>query len=284
MRKWIKSLMLLAALLLVGALAVVYGGFRMVKGAPDWYRRSILSVQQREILARSAFNKFADIQNAAALARRDEIASHFSQADVAPPVPIVVSFSDDELNAFFEKWANYANWKSNYERYVDEPLVILQDDHVILAGQVKELDAVVSLELNPQIDPANRLDLHLESILAGRLPLPDLFIGPYKERLTARLEQNLPRWRAAAAIDSDGAANSALISAAMARLFIHTLNHTSADPVLFLPLVEHNANVLVRVCSVKVEGHNLTMTVVPLSAGEREALLKRIQADEAGSP
>jgi hypothetical protein len=279
MRKWIKSLMLLVALLLVIILAVVYGSFRLFKGAPDWYHRWAVSPADREVLARQAFNKFANIQNAAALARRDEIAG---QAANSPslPVPIVVSFSDDELNAFFEKWANYANWKSNYDRYVQDPLIILQEGHLILAGQVLDLDAVVSLELNPRIDPDGRLDLRLDRVLAGRLPLPGMLIGPYKARLTATLRQNLPRWRQQAAIDSDGTANSALISASMARLFIHTLDHTSADPILFLPLVQSHANVPVRVCDVKLDDHNLTMTVLPLNAGERQALVKRIKAEE----
>jgi uncharacterized protein YpmS len=279
MRKWIKSLMLLVALLLVTILAVVYGSFRLFKGAPDWYHRSAVSLAQRELLARQAFNKFADIQNAAALARRDEIAGA-SASSSSTPTPIVVSFSDDELNAFFEKWANYANWKSNYDRYVQDPLIILEDGHLILAGQVLDLDAVVSLQLNPRIDADGRLDLRLDRVLAGRLPLPRFFIGPYKDRLTASLRRNLPRWQHFAAIDSDGTANSALISASMARLFIHTLDHTSADPILFLPLVQSHANVPVRVSDVKLEDHNLTMTVLPLSAGEREALVKRVQADE----
>ena len=287
MRKWTKSLMLLAALFLVTILAVVYGGFRMFKGAPDWYRHSTLSAADREILARRAFNKFADIQNAAALVRRDEIASLSRQATDAAAVPaasIVVSFSDDELNAFFEKWASYANWKSNYDRYVNDPLIILQDDRLILAGKVKDLDAVVSLELDPRIDADGRLNLHLKRILAGRLPLPQMFIGPYKDRLTAHLRQSLPRWRQLAAIDADGAANSELISASMARLFIHTLNHTSADPILFLPLVERHANVPVKVRAVKVEDHTVTMTVLPLDAKERAALVERIRADEPAGP
>jgi uncharacterized protein YpmS len=237
-----------------------------------------MSSAGRELLARRALNKFANIQNAAALARRNEMAADPNAA--GSPVSIDVSFSDDELNAFFEKWANYANWKSNYDRYVEDPLVIIEADRLVLAGQVKDLDAVVSLEFDPQIDAKGKLDLRLERVLAGRLPLPDLFIQSYKDRLTADLGANLPRWRERAAIDSDGAANSELISASMARLFIHALDHTPADPVLFLPLVERRANVPVRVCAVRVEDHNVTMTVLPLDAKERAALLQRIKGKE----
>jgi uncharacterized protein YpmS len=276
MRKWIKSLMLLAALFLVTILAVIYGGFRMFKGAPDWYRRSVMSPARREVLARRAFNKFADIQNAAALARQNQMTAS-SNDPSSPSAPLVVSFSDDELNAFFEKWANYANWKANYERYVEDPIIFIQDHHIIIAGRVNDLDAVVSLQFAPRIDGAGKLDLDLERVLAGRLPLPDLVVDPYKDRLTATLRADLPRWRSQAAIDADGAANSQLISAAMARLFIHTMDHTPADAILFLPLVERHANVPVRICQISISDHNVTMTVLPLDAKGREPVLESIK-------
>jgi len=283
MRKRVKILVLLVALLVVGILAAVYGGFRMFKDAPEWYRHPNISPAQRELLARQAMNKFTNIQNAAALARRNEKIAQ-STSSLPAPEAIEVSFSDDELNAFFEKWASYANWKSNYDRYVDYPLIIIQKDHLTLAGQVKELSAVLSLEFEPRIDAAGKLDLHLERVLAGLLPLPDFFMRGYRGQLKAGLQSSLPRWRSLAAIDSDGAANGDLISASMARLCMHALDHTSADPVLFLPLVERGANVPVRVCALKVEDHNVTMTVIPLNSKERAALLERIQAEEPTVP
>jgi uncharacterized protein YpmS len=277
-----KRLMLLAAVLLITILAVVYGGIRLFKGIPEWYRRPAISAAWRELLAQRAFNKFANIQNAAALARRDTIAG--SSDPSAAGQSIVVSFTDDELNAFFEKWASYANWKSNYERYVKDPVVIVQESRIVLAGEVRDLDAVVSLQLDPRINSDGKLDLRLERIMAGRLPLPDLMIQPYQDRLTASLRADLPRWQQRAAIDSDGAANSELISAVMARLFMHVLNHTAADPVLFLPLVERHANVPVRVNGMKVEEHTVTMMVRPLNAKERGALLERVRGEESAVP
>jgi hypothetical protein len=271
MRKWIKRLMLLVALCLVTILAVIYGSFRMFKGLPAWYPRPVVSPAEREVLARHAFNKFADIQNAAALARQEQIAGEVNGSAIGPS-PIVVFFSDDELNAFFEKWENYADWKTEYERYVDQPVIIIQENKIILAGRVKDLDAVVSVELSPRLDADGRLDVGLDRVLAGRLPLPDVVIQHFKDRLSRHLRENLPQWQEHAAIDSDGAANSALISATMARLFIHALDHTDSDPVLFVPLVERHANVPVRVTALTVADHELTMTVLPLDAGGRDKL------------
>jgi uncharacterized protein YpmS len=279
MRKWTKSLMLLAGLLLIFVLAIAGDAFRRFKGVPAWYRHPTVSAAQRELLAQRAFNKFTEIQNAAALARQDEISEQADGSSFSPN-SIVVSFSDDELNAFVEKWASFANSKSDYDRYVDDPIINIAQGQVLLSAQVKDLGAIVSLELSPQIDANGRLDLHLDRVVAGRLRLPEIFVRPYEQHLTHGLEQNLPRWRQEAAIDSDGAANSDLISAAIARLFIHTLNHSSADAVLFLPLVEHHANVPVRVRAVMVTDHNLTMSVLPLNAKERAELVQRVRGND----
>jgi len=279
MRKWIKSLMLLAGVALVLILAIACDAFRRFRAVPAWYRHLDLSVTQREVLAQRAFNKFADIQNAAAQARQDEISGQAEESTSAP-APIVVSFSDDELNAFVEKWASYANWKSNYDRYVDGPIINIADGNILLAAQVKDLGAILSVEMSPQIDANQRLDLHLDRVIAGRLRLPEILVHSYEKRLASGLEENLPRWQRGAAIDSNGAANNDLISAAMARLFLHALNHTPADAVLFLPLVEHHANLPVRICAVSSADHQLTMTVLPLNAKERAALVAHIQSSD----
>jgi hypothetical protein len=268
--------MLLAGMLVIAAALLLYGAIHLFKGAPDYYRQPAISAARREVLAQRALHKFADVQNAAALARQNQLSTDRSAQ------PIIVSFTDDELNAFFQKWEAYANWQASYQRYLEDPLIIIRDDHIILAAEVKELDAIVSLQFAPEIAPNGQLDLKMDRVLAGNLPLPDVLIDPYKDRLSSMLTRNLPDWRAGAAINPDGAANADLISAAMARLFIHALHHQPADAVLFLPLVERRANVPVRISDVKLQDHTVTITVLPLTPDEREALADRIKGEEAG--
>ena len=88
-------------------------------------------------------------------------------------LPITVSFTDDELNAFFDKWITWNNWKAAYERHMIDPILILDDGRLILAGRIRELESVVSLHFEPRIDPrdAERLRRRGRTVSAhGRLP------------------------------------------------------------------------------------------------------------------
>ena len=53
------------------------------------------------------------------------------------------------------------------------------------------------------------------------------------------------------------------------------------DPILFLPLVDQNKSVPVRITQLEIHDARLTMTVVPLTAAERSQLLQRIRTPES---
>ena len=292
MRSWSRRLAVIVVALL--AIVAIVGGtsYRLLRGTPQWYRRSTATLAQKEESARSAFNKFAGIVNAAAAIRSArQHPSSTSPADAlirAPSQIIEVSFTDDELNAFFEKWASFKDWKKTYEPYIDEPIINLRAGSMILAAKVKDLDTVVSIEFEPMlippldhgVDSEEQLNLRISRILGGRLPLPDAFARPYLHRITDALRSHLPAWRANATILPDGGANESLICASLARLLIHTLEHEPADPILFLPVVEKQANVPVRIVAVNIKDHVLTMSVTPLDSDGRRKLLQRIQASD----
>src|SRR4051794_14204411 len=65
-RKWLKRLLLLVAIALVIVLGALFTGLYLVRAEPAFYRRIVLTVEQREAAAQRASSKFADIQNAAA--------------------------------------------------------------------------------------------------------------------------------------------------------------------------------------------------------------------------
>ena len=133
MRSWVKRLILIAGSLLVIVAAVLFLSVRLLRGTPEWYRRSTATFADREAAARRAFNKFAGIESAAAHFRADHESTSTTHQD-GKSAPITVSFSDDELNAFFEKWSNFENWKQNYDHYVDDPIIILRTGQILLAG------------------------------------------------------------------------------------------------------------------------------------------------------
>src|SRR5215213_4103234 len=123
-RKWLKRLLLLVALAMVILLGSAIVIFVMVRSQPDFYRPLKLSVAQRADAAKSAEDKFIQIQNQAARTNAAENARRrraTTTTSTGPIVfngePVTIMFTEAELNAFFEKWSNFQNWKGGYEHY-----------------------------------------------------------------------------------------------------------------------------------------------------------------------
>lgn len=260
-------------------------GLILFKHTPGWYKIPALTAEEFEAAAQRVANKLAQIQNEAGRIRVAERAQRSNPAATtrAPATRrITVSFTDHELNAFFNKWAAFNNWKAGYERYITDPVVILNDGRIILAARVRDLDTVASLHFESRIDEQGQLRLDLVRILGGHLPLPEALFGNYRDRLVGAIRQRIPRWSEGAAIDRSGTPNTNAVRATMATLLLDVMAHEPADPVLFLPLVEHGS-VAVRTTDVRIENHTLTLTVQPLTSGERADLLRRLKETPAAT-
>ena len=278
--KLFKRLILVLAVLLGAALVALAVGFFLFRAEPTWYRPVALPAAAREAAAQRATNKLAMIQNQAARARAAErmarSTTDVSVASVPSDSAITVTFTDVELNAFFDKWIAWNNWKAAYDPYIADPVLVLDEDRLIVAARVKELDTIASLHLRPSVDERGQLRLDVQRVLGGKLPLPESVLGDYRARLSRSIAQRLPRWRAMSALDRTGAPNNPLILATMSQLLVNVLDERPADPVLFLPLVGQRA-VPVKLTQVKVEDHAMTLTVEPLDAQDRAALLERVR-------
>jgi uncharacterized protein YpmS len=286
-RKWLKRLLLLVALamvILLGSAIVIYV---MVRSQPDFYRPLKLSAAQRADAAKSAEDKFIQIQNQAARTNAAENARRrraTTTTSTGPIVfngePVTIMFTEAELNAFFEKWSNFQNWKGGYEHYIEEPALILRDGRVILAAKLKDPNLVVSLHFEPSIDEKGQLKLELARILGGVMPLPEAMIGKYQQKLTSNIASRLPMWQQSANIDEGGTANSNAIAASAAKLLVRMLRHESAEPVLFLPVFGQKGSVPVKIHAVGVTDGEMTVTIQPMSREEQTALLQRIRTPE----
>ncbi len=278
---------LLAAVAIALGLIVLIGsiGIILLRAEPEFYQLPKLTIEEFEAAAQRAVNKLAMIQNEAARIRVEQNPSRGQSRPTTAPAEsrrITVSFTQHELNAFFEKWSNFNNWKSSYERYITEPAIILEDGRIIFAARMKEVDAIASLHFEPRIDRDGKFELELERVLAGRLPLPEAVMNRYRQRLVGGLTRHLPSWRHGATLDRRGMLNTNAILATMGSMLINIVDHEPADPIVFLPLVERGA-VAVKLTEVRIENHTLTMTVEPLSAAERAELLRHIKEPSASA-
>ena len=290
MRKWLKRSIL--GLLLVVALAVAVG-YWLFRGTPSWYRPATLTAEQRDAAAQRAENKFRATYNFAAKVQADEqkrlhAAGASTRAPTTSPAQpsrepsadaFTTAFTEDELNAFFTKWATVHRWDAHYGPYISDPAVVLRDGKLILAGTMKDLGAVASVHFRPVATDDGQLSLALDGVYAGRLPMPSAVWEKHRATLTAQMREKLPAWRRGAAISPNGVANGPAVSAALATMMINILvDAQKGETALFLPIdpLDEGA-VPVRLTGVSVENRELTLSVESLSPSDRAALLKRIR-------
>lgn len=284
--KWFKRLAIfVVGLVLVLALAAgaayVYG----VRGQPEWLKRPMASDAERAAAAGRADRKILETlslvgeMNAAEAGESRAAAGDPTDKRAVATQPsrlLRVDFTEDELNASFQKWDRLYGWTERYKAYVQDPSVVIHDRRLVLAGDSKELGTVVSLHFDPKLTEDGQLDLQLAQVLAGRLPIPQAFFEKYRASARAKLRAALPNLQRQAQIKPDGSANSEAMAAAMGQLFLHVLASEPGEPVVFLP-VGQSRSVPVRLTNVSLDNQTLSLTVKPLNAAERATLLERIR-------
>ena len=195
-----------------------------------------------------------------------------------PEKSLQISFSEDELNGFFQNWDATFRWTDRYQDYMSDPQIVLEGGRLDLAADVKQMGTVMSVEFDPRLEEG-KLQMPVERVLAGRLPLPQSFWSGYRAGLESAMERNLPAWQRGAEIRPDGTANSDTVEAAMTELLLDVLNNRPARPILFLPYDVSNSrrSLPVKVTGVEITNKALVLTLQPLSAPERQALLDSIK-------
>src|SRR4051794_13253934 len=295
--KWLKRLLLLVAVLLLGAMLMSAGGWFLLRGKPAWYHPRTMTAEQRKRAADRAENTLVNIQNWAGGARAARLRASAAAGDLPtttqaatalahePSQPFQIQFTDEELNAFFEKWADVNGRREYLERFIEDPRLVLRDNQLILAGTVKDLGTVVSMQFEPRIDEHGSLQMNLVRVLGGVLPLPDALWASKRARMEQYLAEKLPTYQQAASVAPDGTANSAAASAAMNKLLQSILHGDPAEPALFVPydVRQLNRSVPVKITAVTVQNNTLTITAEQMTTREREAMMDRLRAPYGSS-
>jgi len=189
---------------------------------------------------------------------------------------LTVTFTEQELNAAFEKWGKAYGWATAYGQYVSDPRIVLHDGRLIFAGDVKDFGTIVSLHFQPAVDKQGHLQFELARVLAGRLPLPESAFNQYREKLEQKVRSSLPEMQRAARIEPDGSANEKAVAATMAKLLLRVLDRRPGEAVLFLP-ANQGKQVPVKLSDVNIDGKKIALTVQLMTPQERSALLERIR-------
>src|SRR3954447_16921845 len=129
--KWFKRLLLVLAVLLIGAVLTASVGYYMLKRRPSFYHSYKWKGDERSVINQRTVDKLTLTRNfaadAAAAERRATIKGTPLPADSKP---MTVTFSEEELNAFL-----LHNFKDRLDDYVDDPGIFLNDGELVLAGQ-----------------------------------------------------------------------------------------------------------------------------------------------------
>ncbi|MGB7159780.1 MAG: hypothetical protein WBD40_17065 [Tepidisphaeraceae bacterium] len=280
-RKLFKRTLLSIAVVLTLTAALSYW---MFKGTPEFYRPAQLTPEQRATVSERADDKVAETISWVALLKADEDRrTHAQRAGSTHPVTraassYTVSFTQDELNVFFDKWSQLNGWSSRLEQYVKDSAIVLRKDRLILAGTLADVGAVGSFHFEPAIDEKGQLQLTLQRVLAGRLPMPELVWTAQRNRLLASVRARLPAWQRRANIAPTGAANNEAVAAGMGKLLLDVLHRRPGEPVIFLRTTD--ATVPVRLTDIRVAEGEVTLTVESMTSDERAALLDRIREPE----
>jgi len=286
MRRFFKRfLRILVMVLFLGGIGVAVLHHLSTR-RPDRYAYALLTPEQREEAARRVdTQKIPLLLSMAneAQAKSSSAVRAVSQGLPVPPnatqpvAPLNLSFTQDEINSFLWKWSQ--SYKPTYERYVTNPFVALEDGSIVLMGTVPEFDRVVSAFFEPKLDEKGMLHSDLASIKLGSLPLPQGLFNSKREKVETALRSRLPNWQNNARIDPTGLANNDARAAWLGKLVLQLLNHQPSPAVIFVN-TSNAKTVPVRLTNVTIEKGTLTITVQPMDAAERAALLEQIRAPQ----
>ncbi len=300
--KWFKVSLWVGSMLVLLAAGGGAVGWFMLRGTPDWYRVKVIPPEQKKINADAVEDKLVDLTNTfgsrnAAAYRASHVKRQTTTdemtADQAEKVlnqkadePVVIQFTDDQLNAFFEKWAEVQNRRAVFEQYVENPRIVMQKNQLILAGRVKEMDLIVSMQFAPKIDGEGNLRMDLQQVTGGILPLADAMWARQRHGVEKMLRAKLPDYQRDAAVSTDGYANGALASAAMNEMILAAMKGGATSAVVFVPgsIQRLSPTIPVKITSIKVEDHLLTLTAEPMSVDERQKLFEQVRSFDAAPP
>ncbi len=293
---WVRRILLGAALLLLIALVVAAGEWWQLRSTPEWYPTQMTAADRAAAAAR-AEKAWLNAQNRVAAAHATQMGrgerggdDATTQAGIDRGEPIEVSFSADELNAFFHKWAAASGWDARIGAYLKDPQIVLHEGRLIVAGELKDLgmlsDTKASLHFAPRMTDDGRLDLQLVRIMGGRAPLPLSLWNSQKQKLQSVIERNLPPLQREARFAADGDANASAIKATMSLLLLHMLDNEPAEAVVYVPVSAGgvmNRQIPVRVRKISVEPEadgeppRLTLGVAAMSPTEQQEFLSRLR-------
>jgi hypothetical protein len=280
--KWFKRILFFVAVVVFLAIVGIGTAIYMYHSAPRWYRPRVVTAEQQLQTANSAQQKLWDLISWVGSIHAQAIRENRGNASTEPLVgPKTVKYSDDEFEQLYRTWVepNAPAFDDEVAKYFTDGRLVFDDDELIIAGQSKDVGALISVVFEPTIDETGALRMKLYSIDAGRLPIPQSMLGNELEKVKSKLMDRLQQYQQTADIDKDLVANKSAVDAAMTRLLLDSLNDQPSDPILYLPYDIGNLKktIPVKVAAMKLQDGSMMLTLQPLTTTDRTAVLDRLK-------
>ncbi len=282
MMKVVRRLLLIVAGMVGGLILVGVVCYGLLRSRPAFYAPYRWVGEERGIANQEAVDKLSYVHNLASASQAMERRKERGVGGTGPALgPETVTLSEAQVNALLMHNAEVQGLEREYRRYATDPVVVLREGRVILAGRVEGFGGMIaSVHFEPVLDSRGRMELRLARTMGGRLPLPHSLVMSQLERVGRSIEPELPRWRREARMDSTGLMNGSAVSAALGTFLMELLGEKPVDPYVFVP-VQGTKSVPLRVTGFRVTDGAVTFTVERTSGEERSLLLKRIRGEEA---
>ena len=145
---------------------------------PGWYRPVRLTEEEQQAASGDLIAMMSDLNRQAIYSPPDE--------------PFAVTISQQDLNRYLQA-THLLDPRAALPGWLREPVVVLQPDRLILAGRVAAArDQPVGLHLNLRFQ-TDRLDVEVDSVTVGSLPLPQQMIRDQLTDLGQQFEAAKPK-------------------------------------------------------------------------------------------
>src|SRR5579862_822268 len=225
----------------LGLLLLAVAGFGLfmhhrITARPVWYHGPVVDVEIQHAGANSMTQKLIGIYSQVNRMRAEQIRASLAGQPATHPInePISIELSENEINGFFSEWDVRFHWREGISKYAQDPVVTLEDNELIIAGTIKDWNAVASIHLTPAVQ-GNKLTFIPTTAMIGTQDVPRSYLSGNISKLSGVMDRKLPELREASEIEPRGWANPPAVAVAMSELLMHVLNDEPAENVLFIP-------------------------------------------------
>jgi len=271
MKKWLRRIGLVLAILLVAVAIAAFVIHRRASRVPEWYAQAKLPIPDDKNLE----NKIVwPLQNFAAQASTGNI-----DAKLPEQKRTTVVLTANQINALIAKWSNSMGIEARMSEHVRDVRVRLSEGKITIAGEAVEQKRIVSIVLQPKQSALGYGQLAMDSIRIGDATLPLVALGNQQTQLNDALARRATAMQDKLSIDDRGLATRQTADIYYTSLLTRLFSGQDADAFAFLATKQDlDHPVATRVREMKVEEGQVTLTLEILSPADRESLVEKLKS------